>query len=185
VCKTSILAGVAGALSVSSALLDHIVSFNGRFARHVKGLFFYVFIYCSYSLEPVGYGRYRKEISINGSSKTDREGVMYSHTPGTRTSAEDLGGEGAATEPALGYFTYRGGTADGKNGLQVRRHSLHKAEYEYEQTKKKKDPNCDICSIRLANRMAGSQTFCPVRKLFALFANWRTVREPANFCEPR
>jgi hypothetical protein len=31
----------------------------------------YLFIYHSYSLEPVGYGRYRKEISINKSSKTD------------------------------------------------------------------------------------------------------------------
>jgi len=30
-----------------------------------------LFIYCLYSLEPVGYGRYRKEISINKSSKTD------------------------------------------------------------------------------------------------------------------
>ena len=29
------------------------------------------FISCSYSLEPVGYSRYRKEISINKSSKTD------------------------------------------------------------------------------------------------------------------
>ena len=29
----------------------------------------HLFIYCSYSLEPVGYGRYRKEISINKSSK--------------------------------------------------------------------------------------------------------------------
>ena len=29
------------------------------------------FIYCPYSLEPVGYGRYRKEVRINKSSKTD------------------------------------------------------------------------------------------------------------------
>jgi hypothetical protein len=36
----------------------------------VSGLFI-LFIYHSYSLEPVGYGRYRKEISINKSSKTD------------------------------------------------------------------------------------------------------------------
>ena len=35
------------------------------------GGFIYLFIYCSYSLEPVGYGRYRKGISINKSSKTD------------------------------------------------------------------------------------------------------------------
>jgi len=34
-------------------------------------LFIYLFIYYSYSLEPVGYARYRKEISINKSSKTD------------------------------------------------------------------------------------------------------------------
>jgi len=33
--------------------------------------FIYLFIYYSYSLEPVGYGWYRKEISINKSSKTD------------------------------------------------------------------------------------------------------------------
>jgi len=31
----------------------------------------FIYYYCSYSLEPVGYGRYRKEISINKSSKTE------------------------------------------------------------------------------------------------------------------
>jgi len=34
-------------------------------------VFIYLPIYCSYSLEPVGYGRYRKGINNNGSSQTD------------------------------------------------------------------------------------------------------------------
>jgi len=46
-----------------------------------------------------------------------------------------------------------------------------------------------ICSVRLTNSpvrelsKAGSRTFCPIHKLFAPFANWRQVREPAIFAE--
>ena len=42
-----------------------------KWFKSLQRLLIYLFIYHSYSLEPVGYGRYRKEISINKSSKTD------------------------------------------------------------------------------------------------------------------